>query len=66
VPRGDVSGDAVTDIVDIVALIQDVVFGTPLPNPVAGDTNCDTIRDIIDIVILIQFVVFGSPTPCCL
>lgn len=63
---GDVTNDLVTDIVDIVALIQDVVFSTPLPNPTAGDTNCDTVRDIVDIVLLIQYVVFGSPTPCCM
>lgn len=64
--RGDVTDDAVADIVDIVALIQEIVFGTPLTNPHAGDTNCDDVRDIVDIVLLIQFVVFGSPTPCCL
>lgn len=66
VVRGDVTNDAATDIVDIVALVQNVVFGTPLPNPLAGDVNCDTVRDVTDIVSLIQYVVFGTPTPCCL
>jgi hypothetical protein len=65
-PRGEVNNDTVIDIVDIVALIQDVVFETPLPNPLAGDTNCDTVRDIVDVVGLIQYVVFASPSPCCL
>lgn len=64
--RGDVDNSSVVDIADITALVQDIVFGTPLPNPVAGDANCDGVRDVIDIVLLIQFVVFGSPTPCCL
>lgn len=64
--RGDVTNDAVADITDIVALIQNVVFDIGLPNPQAGDTNCDSVRDISDIVLLIQYVVFGNPTPCCL
>lgn len=64
-PRGDVTSDAVTDIVDIVALIQNVVFGDPLPNETAGDVNCDNVRDIVDIVQLIGVVALGQPTPCC-
>lgn len=64
--RGDVNNDAVTDILDLVALVQDVVFEIPLPNPLAGDANCDGVRDIQDLVLLVLYVVFGSPTPCCL
>lgn len=64
--RGDVTVDGVIDLSDLVALVQDIVFGVPLPNPTAGDANCDGVRDIVDLALLVQFVVFFSQTPCCL
>lgn len=66
VARGDVTNDGLIDIADIVALIQDVVFETGVPNGLAGDADCDAVRDISDIILLIQYVVFGTPSPCCL
>lgn len=63
---GDVDGDGLVDIIDVIGLINDVAHGEPLPNPLGGDTDCNGVRDIVDVVLLIQFVVFGSPSPCCL
>lgn len=66
--RGDVNFDGVIDIVDVVRLVQYVVFGTqePIPDLANGDVRCppDGVVDIIDIVSLIQYVVFGVPEPC--
>lgn len=64
--RGDVNNDFYTDISDIVASIQYVVFGTALPDLTAGDVNGDGVVDITDIVGLVQYVVFGGPVPICL
>lgn len=64
--RGDVDNSGVADIIDIVGLVRNVVFGDPLPNTVAGDTDCNGIWDISDLVLLVQYVAFGTPTPCCL
>lgn len=74
--HGDVAGDpvcpdGVIDIVDIVGLINNVVYGAdycaPMPaGDVAGDAqNCpDGIVDIVDIVGLINNVVFSNPLCC--
>ena len=62
---GDVSLDGVADIVDIVAMINNTVFGTPLPGgEVCGDIVIDGVIDISDIICLINNVVFGNPVPC--
>lgn len=61
---GDVTGDIVVDITDIVALIQNVVFGTPLLVPQVADVTGDSVVDISDVVCLIQHVVFATPLPC--
>lgn len=65
---GDVTGDATADILDIVAVIGYVVFGSPalVPGAFAGDVNCDGVVDITDIVALINNVVFSAAlcNPC--
>jgi hypothetical protein len=63
--RGDVNGDEVQDIGDIVYLINYVFYGGPAPNPIElGDANCDTVVDIGDIVHLINYVFYQGIPPC--
>jgi hypothetical protein len=62
---GDASGDRVVDIVDLVVLVNYVVFGSPIPT----GSNCteltgDGVIDILDIICLLNYVVFGNPIPC--
>lgn len=76
VPRGDVAGMAVTNcpdgvvgIVDVIAVINKVVWGIPYCGPViagdvggAPDTNCpDGVVNIADILTLIKYSVFAIP-----
>lgn len=65
-PRGDVNNDGETDVMDIVGLIQHVVFDVSLNSLIAGDTNCDGLSEIVDIVLLIEYLVYGTPALCCL
>ncbi|MBI5866981.1 MAG: hypothetical protein HZB43_01595 [candidate division Zixibacteria bacterium] len=69
--HGDVAGDDVFDVNDVVTLI-DYTFsnGTaPLidagcPHMHRGDVNCDAIPDVFDILRLIDFVFSGGPPLC--
>jgi len=66
IQRGDVNGDQVVDIGDIVFVINYVFYGGAEPVPLeAGDVNCDGIVDIGDIVYLINYVFYGGPEPSC-
>jgi hypothetical protein len=63
--RGDANGDEITDIGDIVYLINYVFYGGPAPDPVElGDANCDGVVDIGDIVHLINYVFYEGIPPC--
>jgi hypothetical protein len=64
-PSGDVNGDGVRDIGDIVFLINYVFYGGPQPNLIeSGDCNCDGVVDIGDIVFMINYVFYQGEEPC--
>jgi hypothetical protein len=63
--RGDANKDNVTDIGDIVNLINYVFYGGPAPDPIElGDANCDGVVDIGDVVHLINYVFYSGNPPC--
>ena len=63
--RGDVNGDGVIDIADVVYLINYLCIDGPAPDPLeAGDANCDEVVDIADVVYLINYLFIGGPPPC--
>lgn len=69
--HGDINGDLVFDVLDIVAMI-DITFqgGTPAPtDPICphatrADDNCDGIVDVLDVVYAIELVFQGGAPPC--
>jgi len=66
VKRGDVNGDGVIELGDIVYLINYVFRGGDPPCPMeAGDANCDGIVELGDIVCLINYVYRSGPPPAC-
>jgi outer membrane protein assembly factor BamB len=63
--RGDVNGDGVINLADVVYLINYLFVGGPSPEPLeAGDTDCDGVVDIADVVYLINYLFIGGPKPC--
>jgi len=64
-PRGDVDGDGVISITDVVYLINYLLKDGPEPVPLeTGDVNCDGVVDIVDLVYLINYLFKGGPPPC--
>jgi hypothetical protein len=65
--RGDVNGNGVVDIGDIVLLINYLFKGQPAPNPLSiGDVTCDREVNVADIVFLMNFLFrHGSISRCC-
>jgi hypothetical protein len=62
---GNANKDNITDIGDIVYLINYVFYGGEEPVPIKlGNANCDEIVDIGDIVYLINYVFYGGNPPC--
>jgi len=62
---GDVSGDCVADISDVVYLIAYIFAGGATPDPLlSGDANCDSAVDISDVVYMIAYIFSGGATPC--
>jgi hypothetical protein len=63
--RGDANGDGITDIGDVVYLVNYLYKHGSAPIPsIAGDVNCDDIVDIGDIVYLINFLFKNGHPPC--
>ena len=62
---GDVTGEGVVDLADIVFLINYLYQGGEPPNPMeVGDLNCDGVVNVGDIVYLINFLYKAGPVPC--
>jgi hypothetical protein len=63
---GDVNGDGVINVADIVYLINYLFKSGSPPNPYeTGDTNCDGSVTISDVVFLINYLFFSGPLPRC-
>jgi hypothetical protein len=66
VPPGDVTGDGVINLGDMVYLITYVYKSGPAPNPLlAGDATCDGEVNLGDVVYLITYLYRGGPAPSC-
>ncbi len=65
-PRGDANGDGVTDLGDVVYLINYIYRDGSPPDPLAaGDVNCDGIVNLGDVVYLINYLFKNGPPPSC-
>jgi len=66
VNRGEVTGDGLIDLGDLLFLISYLYKGGTVPCPVeAGDVDCDGIIDLGDILYLISYLYKGGPPPAC-
>jgi hypothetical protein len=64
--RGDVTGNGVINLGDIVYLIGYLYRGGPPPVPLQkGDVNCDREVNLGDLVYLINYLFKGGPAPDC-
>jgi transglutaminase-like putative cysteine protease len=64
--HGDVNGDGVIALGDVVYLITYLYKSGPAPNPLlAGDVNCDGGVALGDVVYLITYLYKGGPPPPC-
>ena len=63
---GDVSGDGIIDLEDVLILINYLYKGGPAPDPFgAGDTTCNGVIDLEDILYLVNYLYKGGPVPEC-
>jgi hypothetical protein len=61
---GDLNGDGVVDILDVIALINAAFEGGTPPGGMANaDENGDCVVDVMDVVYIIEYVFNGGPTP---
>ncbi|MEW6049939.1 MAG: M28 family peptidase [Candidatus Zixiibacteriota bacterium] len=61
---GDLDGSGFVDIGDLVALVDFIFFGVPVPNgPASADTDGSCVVDITDLQRLIDYLFFGSDAP---
>jgi len=62
---GDVNGDEIVNIGDVVYLVSYLYKGGPAPDPEwVGDANSDGITNIGDVVYLASYLYKGGPPPC--
>ncbi|MEW6049938.1 MAG: M28 family peptidase [Candidatus Zixiibacteriota bacterium] len=65
---GDLDGSGFVDIGDLVALVDFIFFGVPVPNgPASADTDGSCVVDITDLQRLIDYLFFNyaAPVPGC-
>jgi hypothetical protein len=64
--HGDPNYDKVTDIGDVVYLLNYLFRSGPVPYPkLAGDATCDGIVDVGDIILLINYLFKAGTVPSC-
>ena len=64
--RGDVNGDGIINVGDVVYLVSYLYKGGPPPDPVIiGDCNCDEVVNVGDVVFLVSYLYKGGPEPVC-
>jgi hypothetical protein len=63
---GDANGDGVTDVADVMYLVNYLFIGGSPPDPMeAGDANCDGEVDVADVMYLINYLFIGGSPPGC-
>jgi hypothetical protein len=63
--RGELNGDGVIDVFDVIASIDMVFSGAPMPDPPERvDVNCDGVPDVFDVIYLIDHAFSGGAAPC--
>ena len=63
---GDVNGDGVVDVGDIVYLVNYLYRNGPPPKPLwTGNANCDGELNIGDLVYLVNYLYRNGDPPCC-
>jgi hypothetical protein len=64
--RGDVNGDGIINVGDVVFLVSYLYRGGLAPDPLwIGDANCDYIVNVGDVVYLVSYLYRGGPPPHC-
>ena len=64
--RGDVNGDGVIDVADVMYLINYRFLGASPPDPLClGDPNCDGVIDAGDVLFLINYLFLDTSPPAC-
>jgi len=62
---GDVTGDEVLDLTDVLYLINYLYKGGTPPSPLyVGDTDCSDEIDLSDVLYLINYLYLNGPEPC--
>lgn len=62
---GDVNGDEITNVGDIVYVVSYLYKSGPSPEPEClGDVNCDGIVNVGDVVYLVSYLYKAGPVPC--
>ncbi len=62
---GDVTGDTLIDVGDVVYLINYLFKGGTAPDPVCrADADCSGIVDVGDVIFLINYLYKGGAAPC--
>ncbi len=60
--EGDLNGDGLVSVQDVVFLVNFLFKNGPEPNPPpAGDLNCDCVTTVSDIIYLINYLFRGGP-----
>ena len=66
VDHGDVNGDGIVNVADIVYLVNYLYKGGSEPTPVeAGDATCDGVVNVADVVYLVNYLYRGGDPPAC-
>ncbi len=61
---GDLTGDRLTDVFDVIMLIGYAFGGGDAPSPLnLGDVNGDCVIDVLDVIDLIRYVFEDGPEP---
>jgi len=61
---GDLNGDGVVDVLDVIVLIGTAFEGQTPPNGMASaDVNGDCVVDVFDVIYLIDYTFSGGPAP---
>jgi len=62
--KGDVDGDGITNLIDVLKLVGCIFLNTESCNPTYDDFDCDHQISPTDIVILLRKIFLGAPFPC--